>query len=67
MSNTKAARRKAITHYSLAAMWTLLTAPTVLIWRNSILWVAFMSIYAIIAQHLTGAGAARAEQKAEKK
>jgi hypothetical protein len=53
-----------IAHYTLAATWALLTIPTVLIWRNSILWVAFMSIYALIAQHVTGAGAARAEQKA---
>jgi hypothetical protein len=66
MSSAKAARRKVITHYSLAALWALLTVPTVLIWRQSILWVAFMSIYALIAQHVTGAGAARAEQEAEK-
>lgn len=66
MSHAKAARRKAITHYSLAVVWTLLTAPTVLIWPNSILWIAFMSIYTLIAQHVTAAGAARAEQEAEK-
>lgn len=66
MSSGLTPNRKVIVHYSLAALWTLLTVPTVLLWRQSILWVAFMSIYALIAQHVTAAGAARAEQEAEK-
>ncbi|WP_037814325.1 hypothetical protein [Streptomyces sp. NRRL S-1022] len=65
MSGAQPAHRKVVIHYSLAALWALLTVPTVLLWRNSILWVAFMSIYALIAQHVTAAGAARAEQEAE--
>lgn len=65
MSRTKTARNKVALHYSLAALWGLLTVPTVLWWRNSILWVAFLSIYALVSQHVTAAGAARAEQKAE--
>ena len=38
--------------------------PTVLIWRESILWVAFMSLYANFVGHFSGWDAARAEQSA---
>ncbi|MEU6597826.1 hypothetical protein [Streptomyces flaveolus] len=65
MSSAKAPHRLAIVHFSLAAVWALLTIPTVVWWRESILWVAFMSIYAIVIAHLSAAGAARAEQEAE--
>ncbi len=32
-------------------VWALLVVPTVVWWHNSILWIGFMSIYAIEATH----------------
>jgi hypothetical protein len=58
-------QRLAAAHFSFAALWVLLVIPTIWWWRDSILWVAFMSIYAIVIAHLSAAGAARAEQEAQ--
>lgn len=54
-------------HFCMAVLWGLLTIPTVLIWKESILWIGFMSIYAIIVSHVTGWDAAKAEAAAEDK
>jgi hypothetical protein len=53
-------------NWALAGLWTLLIAPTLLWWRDSVLWVALMSLWANIASHAAAALAARAEQVAEK-
>lgn len=52
-------------HLVLMAVWFLLLIPTVILWSQSILWVAFMSVYAIIAQHATGYSASRGARKAK--
>ena len=48
-------------HLSLAGVWALLAVPTVLWWKESILWVALMSVYAVVVAHLAAYDAARAE------
>lgn len=48
-------------HLALTASWVLLLAPTLLWWRESILWVAFMSLYANMVGHWSAYQAARAE------
>jgi hypothetical protein len=48
-------------HLALAATWALLGIPTVVWWKESILWVAFMSLWANIVGHLSAYDAARAE------
>lgn len=53
-------------HLALLGIWVLLGIPTVLYWRNSILWVAFMSLYAIVITHWTLYEAARAKREAQK-
>jgi hypothetical protein len=58
-------RRVAQLHYSMAGVWVLLLVPTLLWWPNSVLWVAFMSLYANFVGHLSAAKASRAEQEAE--
>lgn len=58
--------RAAILHYCLAGAWALLVIPTLLFWKNSVLWVAAMSLYANFVGHLSAAKASRAEQEAEK-
>jgi hypothetical protein len=32
-------------------VWIAMIVPTVLWWRQSLLWIAFMSIYAIVVSH----------------
>jgi hypothetical protein len=61
-----AARRWARLNWGLAGLWTLLIAPTLLWWRDSVLWVALMSLWANIASHAAAALAARAEEGAER-
>jgi hypothetical protein len=59
-------KRAAVLHYCLAGVWALLVIPTLLFWKNSVLWVAAMSLYANFVGHLSAAKASRAEQEAEK-
>lgn len=48
-------------HLTAAAVWALLLVPTVLWWKESILWVAGMSLWANFVSHLAAYDAARAE------
>lgn len=50
-------------HATMVVVWILLAVPTVLWWKQSILWVAGMMIYNIIIDHFQGYGAARTEEK----
>jgi hypothetical protein len=54
-------------HFSLMIIWGLLAVPTILFWPESILWVAFMSLYANFVGHFSAWQAARAEEKQEEK
>jgi hypothetical protein len=49
-------------HLLLAGMWVLLAVPTVLWWEHSILWVAFMSLYANFEASLAAHHAKKGEQ-----
>ena len=50
-------------HLVMMVVWASLAIPTVLLWKESILWVAFMSLYANFVGHFSGWDAARAEEK----
>lgn len=52
-------------HFVAMIVWLLLAIPTVLVWKQSILWVAFMSLYANFVGHFSGWDAARAEAAQE--
>lgn len=52
-------------HLAFVALWVLLIIPTLLFWRESILWIAFMSLYAIITSHWGAYEAAKAKDIAE--
>lgn len=54
-------------HFGGMIVWGVLAIPTVLLWKESILWVAFMSLYANFVGHFSGWDAARAEKKADEK
>lgn len=45
--------------------WVALIAPTLLYWRESILWVALLSIWANVVSHYTAYLAARVEVREE--
>ncbi len=49
-------------HLSLTGLWALAVIPTVIWWHDSILWVAFISVYANVATHWGAYQASRAEQ-----
>lgn len=48
-------------------VWAILAIPTILIWKESILWVAFMSLYANFIGHFSAFDAARAEKASKEK
>lgn len=53
-------------HFCMMGVWAALAIPTVIVWRESILWVAFMSLYANFVGHFSGWDAARAEESSDK-
>jgi hypothetical protein len=51
-------------HLTSIFVWSGLLVPTVLWWKDSILWVAIMSVYAIVISHWGAYQGARAEREA---
>lgn len=47
-----------VLHRVLQWTWAILAIPTLLWWRESIIWVAFMSLYANFVGHASAAEAA---------
>jgi hypothetical protein len=41
-------------HGVLTLLWIVLLVPSLTIWKNSLLWVVFMSAWANIASHAAG-------------
>ena len=52
-------------HLVAAVMWVGLAIPSLIWWKDSVLWVILISFYANIVGHLSGYSAARADQAAE--
>lgn len=52
-------------HLVAAVMWVGLAIPSLIWWKDSVLWVILISIYANIAGHLSDICAARADRAAE--
>ncbi|EMM5373499.1 hypothetical protein RFE94_002348 [Klebsiella pneumoniae] len=52
-------------HLVAAVMWVGLAIPSLIWWKDSVLRVILISIYANIVGHLSGYSAARADQAAE--
>ena len=59
------ARSWRLVHLVAMAAWALLLIPTLLWWRESVLWVATMSLYANFVGHFSSWQAARSEQASE--
>ncbi|PRH79354.1 hypothetical protein C6N75_09725 [Streptomyces solincola] len=65
MKRDQAARYLARLHVAMALLWFLLIIPTMLWWKESILWVLLISIYANIVGHWGAYQAAKAEESGE--
>lgn len=53
-------------HACITVMWLCLIVPTVIWWKDSILWVALMSIWANVASHWSAWQATRSEVEEKK-
>lgn len=51
-------------HLILTWLWVLLIVPTILWWKESILFIGIVSVYANVVSHWTAYQAARAEKAA---
>ncbi len=51
-------------HAAMTILWLLLVVPTVVWWRNSVPWLAIMSVWANFAGHFGSWQGARAEDAA---
>jgi hypothetical protein len=58
------ARHQRWLHFSLAVVWALLLIPTLIWWKESILWVLIISLYANVASHWSAFQASKAEEHA---
>lgn len=52
-------------HALATLVWLALIVPTLVWWRDSLVWIVLMSIYAIVVSHATAWQAARAEDVAD--
>ena len=51
-------------HKILLWLWLILAIPSITIWKNSVPWLVFLSVYAIVATHWAGFEGAKAEEAA---
>lgn len=52
-----------VIHRSLAVVWTLLAVPSVIWWKDSIVWVILISLYANVVGHLSAGEAAKGKEE----
>lgn len=51
-------------HAAMTVLWLVLAAPSLIWWKNSILWVILLSVWANVASHFGAWQGARAEDAA---
>ena len=49
-------------HFVMMVVWALMLVPTILWLKDSVPYIAFMSLYALVVSHWAGWDGARAEQ-----
>lgn len=52
-------------HLIAAVVWVALILPTIMWWQDSVLWVAFLSLYANIAAEVAAHHALQAEKNGD--
>lgn len=60
----KIAKWLRIGHLVAVVIWTILIIPTLLLWKDSVLWVGLMSVWANIQTHFSAYMGGRAEKRA---
>lgn len=53
-------------HLIAACVWIGLILPSLIWWRDSVLWVVLMSLYTIVVEHLGAYHAARAAERVKR-
>jgi hypothetical protein len=51
-------KKAAKVHVTLAAFWLAMMIPTLILWKDSVLWVSLMSCYALVGAHVASLQAA---------
>jgi hypothetical protein len=64
--NTTTAVKLARFNLTMSFVWIVLTVPSLLFWKNSILWVIVISLWANIVGHFSAYIAARSEAAQQK-
>lgn len=65
MKSTTTKVKASTIHTVLTLVWVVLVFPTLLWWRDSVQWVALMSLWANIASHWAAREAAKAKENQE--
>jgi len=65
MAHKKLSRFMLCFNLVMTGVWAALFIPTLLWWKQSVLWVAIMSLYANVVGHWSAYQASRAEVQAE--
>ncbi len=52
-------------HLGMMLVWAVLLVPSVIWWKESLLWIISLSLYANFATHFSAWQASRAEVKAD--
>ena len=53
-------------HLAMTVVWGLMLIPTLIWWKDSVLWVALMSVYACVMGHWSSYQGSRAEKAADR-
>ena len=57
--------KASLAHALLTVLWIVLILPTLVWWRESVLWIGLMSIWANVVSHATAYEAAKAKELAQ--
>ena len=49
-------------HLCLGLLWVVMIPPTIFLWKDSIQYLVFISVYAVIVGHISAFQAAKAER-----
>lgn len=52
-------------HFYMTILWGILVLPTIFVWRESLLWIALISVYANVVGHWGAYQASRGEEATE--
>lgn len=60
------AKRLRVFHLAATVFWVIMIYPTIVYWKDSVPYLVFISVYAIIVSHFEAWQTSRLERKQEK-